>query len=86
MIVKADKSKAIVILNENILEKKIDTYYTGEQHKTIKQGLLRHVPKTNPTSTPKMQYTSRQTVTQILSKYKTYSHKTEQMHKNAQRQ
>ena len=75
-----------MILNEKTLEKKID-YFIQENNlkKNIKQRPHRNISKTNPKSTSKIQCTSEQTVTQILSKYKTYSPKTEHIHKNAQR-
>jgi len=63
MIVKANKSKAIMVINENNLEKKTDNFIQENNKKTIKQKPHQHISKTNPTSTSKMQCTSGQMVT-----------------------
>ena len=78
MIVKADKSKSILIINENTLEKKIDNFIhqknimklNKDPTETLKKQIQKGLRKCN-TIVDKRSH----------SKYKTYSLKTEHIHK-----
>ena len=81
MIVKADNSKAIVIINE--LEKKIDNFI---QENNIKQLNKDPTDMYQKQIQQALQKCNALVNKQIRSKYKTYSPETEHIHKNAQRQ
>jgi len=69
--VKADKSKAIVIIKTDTLNKKVDTFIKDNNMKQINKDPTGKYKKNNPTNTTQKQPLNRKTKPEISDEYKT---------------